>query len=69
MNTMNLWEIYNKSKELCMLNGQRAMGMIPQASQEELTAEAERILKRSQKNKVSGQTTEYVNRMIAKYNS
>jgi len=39
------------------------------ASQEELTAEAERILKKSQKNKVAGQTTDYVNRMIAKYSS
>eukprot|EP00092_Neocalanus_flemingeri_P002603 GFUD01002790.1.p1 GENE.GFUD01002790.1~~GFUD01002790.1.p1 ORF type:complete len:683 (+),score=152.60 GFUD01002790.1:326-2374(+) len=36
--------------------------------QEDLTAEAERILKKTQtKNKVSGNTTDYVNRMIAKY--
>eukprot|EP00090_Calanus_glacialis_P033205 TRINITY_DN5507_c0_g1_i1.p1 TRINITY_DN5507_c0_g1~~TRINITY_DN5507_c0_g1_i1.p1 ORF type:complete len:684 (-),score=156.11 TRINITY_DN5507_c0_g1_i1:2253-4304(-) len=36
--------------------------------QEDLTAEAERILKKIQtKNKVSGNTTDYVNRMIAKY--
>jgi len=39
------------------------------ATQEELTAEAERLLKKSQKNKVSGQTTDYVNKMIAKYSS
>ena len=63
-------------------NGARAANM----SQEELTAEAEKILKKSQsknlcnpkrihsklfsfsENKVAGQTTEYVNRMIAKYN-
>merc|ERR550525_1573240 len=38
-------------------------------TQEELTQEAEKILKRSTKNKVAGQTTEYVNRMIAKYSS
>jgi len=38
-------------------------------SQEELTAEAEMILKRSQKLKVAGQTTDYVNKMIAKYSS
>jgi len=36
-------------------------------SQEELTAEAEKILKKTQKNRVSGQTTEYVNKMISKY--
>jgi hypothetical protein len=36
-------------------------------SQEELTLEAEKILKKTQKNRVSGQTTEYVNKMIAKY--
>lgn len=35
--------------------------------QEQLTGEAERILKQSQKNYVSGRTTEYVNMMIAKY--
>jgi len=35
--------------------------------QEQLTGEAERILKQSQKNHVSGRTTEYVNMMIAKY--
>jgi len=35
--------------------------------QEDLTAEAERILKKTQKNRVSGNTTDYVNRMIAKY--
>jgi len=36
--------------------------------QEELTAEAERVLKKTQsKSKVSGNTTDYVNRMIAKY--
>jgi len=35
--------------------------------QEELTGEAERILKKTQKTKVSGNTTDYVNRMIAKY--
>merc|ERR1712079_455232 len=39
------------------------------ATQEEPTAEAERLLKKSQKNKVSGQTTDYVNKMIAKYSS
>lgn len=36
-------------------------------SQEELTQEAEKILKKTQKNRVSGQTTEYVNKMIMKY--
>jgi len=35
--------------------------------QEDLTAEAERILKKTQKNRVSGYTTDYVNKMIAKY--
>jgi len=35
--------------------------------QEDLTAEAERLLKKTQKNRVSGQTTDYVNRMITKY--
>merc|ERR1719430_1184171 len=35
--------------------------------QDQLTGEAERILKQSQKNYVSGRTTEYVNMMIAKY--
>lgn len=35
--------------------------------QEELTQEADRLLKRAQKNRVAGYTTEYVNRMIAKY--
>jgi len=35
--------------------------------QEDLTAEAERLLKKTQKNRVSGHTTDYVNRMITKY--
>merc|ERR1712083_380575 len=35
--------------------------------QDQLTGEAERILKQSQKTYVSGRTTEYVNMMIAKY--
>lgn len=36
-------------------------------SQEELTSEAEKILKKTQKSRVSGQTTDYVNKMITKY--
>jgi len=54
-------------KRIVQAKWNKSTGSDSNHSQEELTQEAEKILKKTQKNRVSGQTTEYVNLMIAKY--
>jgi len=54
-------------KRIVQAKWNKSTGSDSNHSQEELTQEAEKILKKTQKNRVSGQTTEYVNKMIAKY--